>query len=189
VTGVIRILVVVTGVLWFSAETWRSTHDRADATADDRGSRILVQLAALCGAAAALVVTRLTSAPVLATIGPAVAAAGLVVLWCGVALRLWCFRTLGHYFTFTVRTSETQPVIESGPYRVLRHPSYSATLLVLVGLGTFFANGWGIPVLLAIAFGGIAYRIHVEERALLAATGERYRRFAATRKRIIPFVW
>jgi len=185
----VRVLLVVTGLLWFSAEVRRSFHRRHDATTADRGSRILVQLAAVTGAAAAVVVTRLTPGRVLAETSPVAAWAGLGVLWCGVALRLWCFQTLGRYFTFTVATSEAQPVISAGPYRVLRHPSYTATLLVLLGLGTFFANAWGIVVLLAVVLAGLAYRIQVEERALTAAMGDRYRQFAATRKRIIPYVW
>lgn len=184
-----QVLLVVSGLLWFAFEVRQSFRSRGEAVADDRGSRLLVQLAAIAGAFAAVGVTRNTPGRVLATIHPAVAWLGLIVLWCGAGLRIWCFRTLGRYFTFTVLTTDTQPVIESGPYRLLRHPSYAATLLVLLGLGTFFANGWGLLTLAAVAFGGLAYRIHVEERALVAAMGDRYRTFAATRKRIIPFVW
>ncbi|NUR70414.1 MAG: isoprenylcysteine carboxylmethyltransferase family protein [Hamadaea sp.] len=184
-----RWLVVVSGLLWFSFEVRQSFRHRGDATAHDRGSRVLVQAAAVAGAFCAVFVTRRTPGAVLATVSPVVAWLGLVVFWCGAALRLWCFRTLGRYFTFTVLTTDTQPVIESGPYRLLRHPSYTATLLVLLGLGTFFANGWGLLALTAITWCGLAYRIHVEERALASAMGDRYRAFAAARKRIIPFIW
>jgi len=188
VTGLPRLLPVLVGLLWFAAEVRRSTHRRREATTDDRGSRILVQAAAVTGAAAALVVTRLTPGKVLAT-DPFVGWIGFGVLCSGVALRLWCFHTLGRYFTFSVETSTEQPVISAGPYRVLRHPSYTATLLVVLGLGTLFANAWGMPVLAAVTLCGLAYRIRVEERALLATMGQRYRDFAATRKRIIPYVW
>jgi isoprenylcysteine carboxyl methyltransferase (ICMT) family protein YpbQ len=42
-----------------------------------------------------------------------------------VALRGWSFAALGQYFTFTVMVSSDQPVVTAGPYRVLRHPSYT----------------------------------------------------------------
>jgi protein-S-isoprenylcysteine O-methyltransferase Ste14 len=54
---------------------------------------------------------------------------GMVMLAAGVALRVWSFQALGRYFTFTVRTSPGQPVISSGPYRLLRHPGYAGGLL------------------------------------------------------------
>ena len=65
--------------------------------------------------------------------GAAAFAAGLVILLAGVALRGWSFKTLGEYFTFTVMVSSDQPVVAKGPYRVLRHPSYTGLLLALAG--------------------------------------------------------
>lgn len=50
---------------------------------------------------------------------------GIVVFSAGEALRIWSRITLGRYFTYQVMTSKDQPVITSGPYRILRHPSYS----------------------------------------------------------------
>ncbi|MEV6964173.1 isoprenylcysteine carboxylmethyltransferase family protein [Hamadaea sp. NPDC051192] len=184
-----RLLMVASGLLWYSFEVRQSFRSRSEATADDRGSRLLVQVAAVAGALAGAVVTRFTPGQVLANVHPVVAWLGLVVLWCGAGLRIWCFRTLGRYFTFTVLTTDTQPIIDVGPYRLLRHPSYTATLLVLLGLGTAFAKGWGLLTLAAVAMCGLAYRIRVEERALVAALGDRYLAFAAPRKRMIPFVW
>jgi protein-S-isoprenylcysteine O-methyltransferase Ste14 len=113
----------------------------------------------------------------------------VAVMWCGIALRMWCFRTLGQYFTFVVQTSVDQPVISSGPYRVLRHPSYSAILLVVLGLGLTYGNWLALLVLLTAAAGGVLYRIRIEEQALLTDLGERYREYAATHKRLIPLVW
>ena len=114
---------------------------------------------------------------------------GLRFLWCGVGLRLWCFRTLGTYFTFTVQTSTDQPVITTGPYRWLRHPSYAGLLFVIIGVGFFFGNWLSVLVVALAALAGFSYRIQVEEAALLAEMGERYRTFASSRKRLIPFVW
>jgi protein-S-isoprenylcysteine O-methyltransferase Ste14 len=113
----------------------------------------------------------------------------LTLLWAGIGLRLWCFRTLGRYFTFAVMTSGDQPVIDTGPYALLRHPSYAGILLALFGLGLSFGNWLSVVALLVCALLGFINRIHVEERALSAALGPAYTSYAGTRKRIIPFVW
>jgi protein-S-isoprenylcysteine O-methyltransferase Ste14 len=116
-------------------------------------------------------------------------ALGVVVGWTGALLRWWSFVTLGKYFTVVVKTSADQPVIDRGPYRILRHPSYTGLLLIFAGVGVMVGN-WlsaaGAVVLVLIA---LIYRLRIEERALVAALGDRYREFAASRARLIPYVW
>ena len=60
-------------------------------------------------------------------------AAGMAILVAGLVLRGWSFKTLGEYFTFTVMVSTDQPVVANGPYRLLRHPSYTGILLACIG--------------------------------------------------------
>ncbi len=114
---------------------------------------------------------------------------GLVLMWSGIGLRFWSFQTLGRYFTFTVQTSQDQPVISAGPYRVIRHPSYAGVLVTFVGLGLVIGN-WASLVILTVATScGLIYRIMVEERALSRDLGGRYQSYAENRKRLIPFIW
>lgn len=88
-----------------------------------------------------------------------------------------------------MQTSGDQPVISSGPYRVIRHPGYAGILLAVIGLGLFIGN-WLSFVSLTIAIGcGLMFRIRVEERALLQNLGDDYREYAATHKQLVPFVW
>lgn len=116
-------------------------------------------------------------------------ALGVVIAWLGLLLRWWSFVSLGRYFTVVVQTSEDQPIVERGPYRVLRHPSYTGLLLAFAGVGLMLGN-WvsaiGAVSLLVIA---LIYRIRIEESALSAALGDRYQRFAASRARLVPYVW
>jgi len=119
----------------------------------------------------------------------AVFAAGLVILVGGLVLRGAAIRTLGVYFTGTVQVSADQPVVTAGPYRLLRHPSYSGLLLAFVGLGLTSVNWIGLAVMIVLPLPPILWRIHAEERALLATLGDRYGAFAARRKRLIPLVW
>ena len=116
-------------------------------------------------------------------------AAGMVILLAGLALRGWSFKTLGEYFTHTVMVSSDQPVITTGPYRLLRHPSYTGILLACIGVGLTSANWAGLAVMVLLPLAVILWRIHIEEDALLATLGDRYRAFAAHHKRLVPLVW
>lgn len=121
--------------------------------------------------------------------GPWLFALGAAIGWLGLLLRWWSFVSLGRYFTVVVNTSPDQPVVERGPYRVLRHPGYTGLLLAFAGGGLMWGN-WvttaGATGLMLIA---LLRRIRAEERALEAATGDRYREFAAHRARLLPYVW
>jgi protein-S-isoprenylcysteine O-methyltransferase Ste14 len=114
---------------------------------------------------------------------------GTVIGWLGLLLRWWSFVTLGQYFTVVLKTSEDQPVVDRGPYRVLRHPSYSGLLLAFAGCVLLLGNWVGAAGSLALVLAALLYRIRIEERALDAALGQRYRVYAAGRARLVPFVW
>jgi len=86
-------------------------------------------------------------------------------------VRFWGFQTLGRYFTFTVQTSSDQPVITAGPYGLVRHPSYAAILVAVVGLGLLIGNWWSLILLTAAVACGLVFRIHVEERVLVQDLG------------------
>ncbi|KDN24028.1 methyltransferase [Amycolatopsis rifamycinica] len=114
---------------------------------------------------------------------------GIVIGWLGLLLRWWSFASLGRYFTVTVRTSEDQVVVDRGPYRVLRHPSYTGLLLVFSGGGLIADNWVSAAGAGAVVLAALIHRLRIEERALEAALGERYRQFAEHRARLVPFVW
>lgn len=114
---------------------------------------------------------------------------GAITAWAGALLRWWSIVTLGRYFTVVVMTAADQPVIDRGPYRVLRHPAYTGLLLVVGGLGVMTGNAAGAAAALVLVLVAVIHRLRVEERALVAALGDRYRAFAASRARLIPFVW
>jgi len=121
--------------------------------------------------------------------GAAAFAVGMALLAAGIALRVWSFRVLGQYFTFTVMVSPGQPVVTRGPYRVLRHPGYAGGLLAIAGIGVVNGNWAGLASVVLLWLALIVWRIHVEENALLTALGGRYRAYAAHHKRLVPLVW
>lgn len=116
-------------------------------------------------------------------------AAGLVFLVLGTGLRLWSFRTLGRYFTFTVKVSPDQPVVTAGPYRVLRHPGYAGGLMATAGVVLQYGNWLGLALIMVSILAIIVWRIRVEENALLTTLADRYRGYAAHRKRLVPLIW
>ncbi len=114
---------------------------------------------------------------------------GVAVLIAGSLLRRHCFRVLGAFFSGVVELQADHRVVDSGAYRWVRHPSYSAALLIVSGIAIALGNWLSLVVSFVVAFLTYSYRAHVEERALLASLGDPYARFMATRKRFIPLVW
>ena len=121
--------------------------------------------------------------------GVSLFALGVSIGWLGLLLRWWSFVSLGRYFTVVVKTSADQPVVARGPYRVLRHPSYTGLLLAFAGGGLMLGNWVGTVGAVGLVLIALVYRLRIEERALSAALGNRYREFAACRARLIPYVW
>ncbi|HZT78327.1 MAG TPA: isoprenylcysteine carboxylmethyltransferase family protein [Vicinamibacterales bacterium] len=115
-------------------------------------------------------------------------AAGIAAIVCGRLLRRHCFRMLGASFTGSVIVSPEQLVIERGAYRNVRHPSYTAGMILFLGIGLALANAISVAVLLAIVAMTYVYRVRVEERALAAVIGDPYRQYMRRTRRFIPFV-
>jgi protein-S-isoprenylcysteine O-methyltransferase Ste14 len=114
---------------------------------------------------------------------------GLAIIIAGSLLRRHCFKMLGISFTGDVQVRADQTIVTRGAYRILRHPSYTAGIILSIGMGIALGS-WGSTCLLAVAaFATYIYRMSVEERALLNVLGEPYRQFISTRKRLIPYIY
>jgi len=173
---------------WVVGEIWLAGRRRRDGTTGDRGSRLVVQVALLAGCVLATWSARGLPGAAMPDLR-VVVWIGIAVAWCGMLLRWWSVRHLGRLFTVTVVAAADQAVVNTGPYRLLRHPAYSGLLLFLGGLGLMLQNWVALAALTLLPGLGLAYRIRVEEAAMEQTVGEPYRRFAATRKRLIPYVW
>jgi len=113
---------------------------------------------------------------------------GILLIYAGIALRLYAIIVLGAFFTTTVAVAIEQTVIEAGPYRLIRHPSYTGLLLILLGFGLSLTNWLSLLVIMGCALIGFSYRIRVEERALQEQLGQHYQEYMRRTKRLIPFV-
>jgi protein-S-isoprenylcysteine O-methyltransferase Ste14 len=173
---------------FFLALPWSKRVNRAFAT-DRAGTRrtsialgLVHTLALVLPLAAALVQP-----------GPPVSSA---VSWAAVGsmaaafvLQRWSQHSLGPSFTLALQSAPHQEVCRRGPYRWVRHPAYLAQIIFF----TAFALTGGSRAVAAVvgiaAIAGYAYRIREEERMLLTTLGDRYADYAASTRRLIPFLY
>jgi protein-S-isoprenylcysteine O-methyltransferase len=115
-------------------------------------------------------------------------AIGVALMILGSLLRRWCFRTLGQYFTGDIKARADQPVIRTGPYRFVRHPSYTAGIMMFTGIGLGLGSWFSFVLITIASIATYWYRVTIEERALLDTIGEQYASFMKERKRFIPYI-
>jgi len=111
---------------------------------------------------------------------------GIALMVLGIFLRQWSIALLGGFFSTLVSVQEGQTIIRKGPYRYVRHPSYTGAILIFTGIG-FAIRSWGaVLVLLLASFAVYGYRIHVEEKALVAKFGDEYVAYMEETKMLVP---
>jgi protein-S-isoprenylcysteine O-methyltransferase Ste14 len=113
---------------------------------------------------------------------------GLGMMLAGISIRIWAVSTLRSFFSYTVQIKQGHQVVEDGPYRFVRHPAYTGSLLTILGVG-FALQSWGAVVVMVVIFGiAFGYRIRVEEKALVASLGDAYVLYSRRVKRLIPYL-
>ena len=175
---------VVVAELSLAVRTWRAGHAGAN-----RGAHWGLLLGPTIGIV--LAVRAAEGIPSLALPGPAwwPFALGLALIWAGLALRWRAVLELGRFFQITVVVQDDHRVVQTGPYRVLRHPSYSGLLLIFLGVGFTFGNWLSVAACLVLPVLGLMPRIRVEEAVLTRRLGEPYRAYSARTRRLVPHVW
>ena len=170
------------------AESLLYVRRRGTAVPQDRGTKWIVVLASRAAVGAALAIALVPSLRAYAndwwTLG-----FGVALVLAGVALRTWAILSLGPYFRREVTIEPGQRLVRLGPYRLMRHPSYTGVLLAVAGLGLAFGSWVGAAVALIVVFAGMLPRIRVEERALAQAFGSEYADYASSTARMLPYVW
>ncbi|WP_147341230.1 methyltransferase family protein [Actinomadura logoneensis] len=122
-------------------------------------------------------------------LGTGVFLAATAIMLAGLAVRFWAIATLGRFFRSSVHVQEGHRVVSGGPYRYVRHPSYTGLMLIFVGIALSFGNIVALAIFLVGVSVAMLIRIRVEERVLSEELGDAYREFARTRARLIPHVW
>lgn len=113
----------------------------------------------------------------------------LIAIISGLALRTWAVQTLGNFFTMHLSIQNGQKVICTGPYKFIRHPSYTGAFFIYVGM-PMFLHSW-ISLVFATIILPIAWlrRIHYEENMLAQELGEEYIAYCKSVKKVVPGLW
>jgi protein-S-isoprenylcysteine O-methyltransferase Ste14 len=183
-----RLVPLLLVVAMMAMETYAGRLQRKDAARRDNGSLYVIYFLQMAGFGAAFGLWGSGHAPA-PRLGAWALGAGAAVSVAGIALRVWSVRTLGQYFTYIVRVSADQQVVETGPYRLIRHPSYTGGVLTGIGIGLSMRYALAPLLIGGAMLASYLIRIGVEEKALAEGIGEPYRAYMTRTKRLIPFLW
>ena len=184
-------VVLYVACLWAGAEVlssvWLARRGRRRSS-DDRGSLAFIYMALAVGFGLAIPLRQMNPGRI-GLDSPVPELAGLALMGLGIALRLWAMKTLGRLFTYQVKILEGHRLVTSGPFRVVRHPSYAGELLTLAGVGIGLGSWLSLLLLVMPSLAAFIHRIRVEEQALLAYFGEEYRVYRQRTWRLVPLVY
>jgi protein-S-isoprenylcysteine O-methyltransferase len=115
--------------------------------------------------------------------------AGVVIFIAGLSLRWYAIRYLGRWFTVNVAIADDQPLINTGPYARVRHPSYTGALMGFLGFALCLGNLAALILIVLASVGVFSWRIHIEEKVLAQAFGQRWQDYYIHTKRLIPGIY
>jgi protein-S-isoprenylcysteine O-methyltransferase len=114
---------------------------------------------------------------------------GAVITSSGIVLRVWALTTLGKFFTMPITIRDDHRLLTEGPYRWVRHPAYTAGILMAVGMPIVLGTWVGLLVTLTACLSAYVYRIRVEERVLAQHFGSEYADYSQRTWRLLPWVY
>lgn len=113
---------------------------------------------------------------------------GVILMVIGILVRIWAVISLGKFFTMKVMIFSNHSLIEEGPYRWVRHPSYLGALITTFGFGLASGNLLVLILFFSLVAIALGYRIYVEEKALEEKFGYEWVRYVAKTYRIFPWI-
>lgn len=116
-------------------------------------------------------------------------ATGLTLIVLGSAIFIWARRTLGKFYSGHVSVIEGQLLVQSGPYRFIRHPAYAGYILIALGLSLGYSSIAGLAAILFLLLPSVIYRIGVEDKLLAEHFGAQFNEYAVKVARLIPGIW
>jgi protein-S-isoprenylcysteine O-methyltransferase Ste14 len=112
--------------------------------------------------------------------------------WVGVGMgaladvmAYWVFSHLGNNVTPTVATRSSAMLVTGGPYRWVRHPLYTMSMIACLGFA-LLAESWFIALMAVVSFSVLAIRVPREEAKLIEKFGDAYRNYIKTTGRYLP---
>lgn len=105
-------------------------------------------------------------------------------------MRVYAVNYLGKNFTLAVQTTDSQQLVDHGPYSIVRNPAYTGSILSILGLSITSLNPLTIIISLILLVLGYSIRLRVEEKALGNHFGKNYEAYCQkVRYRVFPYIW
>ncbi len=111
---------------------------------------------------------------------------GLLMIPADLARREWAIIKLGRFFSRTVQLEAGHEIITDGPYRWIRHPSYTGMILIYLGIALAIGTWLGVFITVGLMLGASMYRISIEEKVLIEAFGTAYQDYMKSTWRLFP---
>ena len=111
---------------------------------------------------------------------------GIFVMISGFILRQWSIQILGRLFTPVISVQKNHKLVIKGPYKYVRHPSYSGLLMELLGASLAVFNWLSFILTFCFMLPPLIYRIKAEEKELIKQFGQSYIDYKKKTKMLIP---
>lgn len=186
------IVQIVAAVLWLGAEAYLILRDGAHkkgGTEIDRRTRNYNTIATVVALTLAPSVSWIAALRFDSPGASVVFWIGIAVTFLGFILRHWSIIVLGRYFRTTIELEKGQRVVQKGPYKYVRHPSYAGIILFFIGYGLLSKNWLSLAVAVCLTTASLVYRIQIEEIALVQGLGAEYAAYQRKTKKLIPGIW
>lgn len=107
----------------------------------------------------------------------------------GLIIRVTSILKLKQQFTYTVTKIENHMLIETGLYKIIRHPGYLGQLIIFLGISICLSNWLSILLMIIPVLAGYINRINVEEKFMVEQMGQKYLDYQKRTKRLIPTIY
>jgi len=186
------IVLIIVSVVWIAVEIYLVLRDNVrgkGTTAIDRRTRNYNFISLIVAISLAASISWITTFRFHGSGTSIVFWIGIVILCLGLFLRYWSITVLGKYFRTTVELEKGQKVIQQGPYKYIRHPSYSGIILFCIGYGIAVQNWLSLIIAVSLPTISLLYRIKIEEATLVKGIGAEYEAYQMKTKKLIPGIW
>jgi len=184
------ILFIIIWSLWFISEILLNRlflSGNTDKSNQDKGSLRFIWIAIALAIPLGVVCSIFIKFP----IGniPLIPYLGLLIILAGMVFRFMAILTLGKMFTVDVTIRDNHRIKKDGLYGIIRHPSYSGSILSFIGFGISLNNWISLIIITILIISAMLYRIKIEEKLLIDHFGSDYLEYAKKTYRLIPWIY
>jgi protein-S-isoprenylcysteine O-methyltransferase Ste14 len=114
---------------------------------------------------------------------------GFLLVLAGLIIRVVSILELKQQFTYTVTRIENHNLIETGLYKIIRHPGYLGQLIIFLGVSVCLSNWLSVLLMLIPVLAGYLNRINVEEKFMLEQMAQEYFAYQKRTKKLLPLIY